>query len=112
LLLDIKHFVENLLKDAQESMARKYRLQAKEYDFDWLVQQVAQLLKMEPGDVVARGKFKQTVKARSLLCYWGTRELGMTTVALAGRLHLSQPTASQSALRGRKIVLEGKFKLM
>ena len=105
-------FVENLLKDAKESMERKYRLQAQGYDFEWLVQQVARLLEMEPRDVLARGKFKQTVKARSLLCHWGTQELGMTTVALAGRLHLSQPTVSQSALRGRKIVLAEGLKLL
>lgn len=105
-------FVENLLKDAKESMERKFRLRSQGYDFECLVQQVARLLEMEPRDVLARGKFKQTVKARSLLCYWGTRELGMTTVALAGRLHLSQPTVSQSALRGRKIVLAKGLKLL
>ena len=99
-------FVENVLKEAQESMERKYRLRAKGYDFDWLVNHVAQLLDMETRDVLARGKFKQSVKARSLLCYWATRELGMTTVELAKRLHLAQPTVSQSAARGRKIMLE------
>jgi len=104
-------FVENVLKDAKERMERQYRTRAKGYDFDWLVQQVAWLLEMEPRDVLARGKFKQTVKARSLLCYLGTRELGMTIVALAGRLHLAQPTVSQSALRGRKIALAEGLKL-
>jgi hypothetical protein len=61
---------------------------------------------------LARGKFKQTVKARSLLCYWGTRELGMATVALAGRLHLAQPSESQSALRRRKIALAEGLQLL
>jgi len=53
-----------------------------------------------------------SVKARSLLCYWGARELGMITVALAGQLHLAQPAISQSALRGRKIALAEKLKLL
>jgi chromosomal replication initiation ATPase DnaA len=105
-------FVKNVLKEAQESMERKYRLYAKGYNFDWLVQHVAQLMDMEPRDVVARGKFKQTVKARSLLCYWATRELGMTTIELAKRLNLAQPTISQSALRGRKIAIEKGLKLL
>lgn len=98
-------FVENVLKEAQESMRRTHRLKAKGCDFDWLVQHVSRLLEIEPRDVLARGKFKQAVKARSLLCYWATRELGMTTVELAERLHLAQPTISQSALRGRQIAL-------
>ena len=51
-------------------------------NFDWLVKHVAKLLDIEPKDVLAHGKYKQSVKARVLLCYWGTRELGMTTVEL------------------------------
>jgi len=42
----------------------------------------------------------------------GARELGMTTAALAGQLHLAQPTVSQSALRGRKTALAEKLKLL
>ena len=42
----------------------------------------------------------QSVKARSFLCYWGTRELGMTTVDLARRQNLAQPTVSQAVIRG------------
>ena len=32
-----------------------------------------------PKDVLALGKYKQSVKARGLLCYCGTRELGVRT---------------------------------
>ena len=39
------------------------------HDFDWLVKHVAMLLNLEPKDVLARGKYKQSVKARGLLCY-------------------------------------------
>jgi len=106
------NFVEKVLKEAGESLERKYKLEAKGYDFDWLVRHVAVLLDIEPNDVLVRGKYKQTVKARSLLCYWGTRELGMTTVELAQKLNLAQPTISQSAMRGRKIALEEGLKLL
>ncbi len=106
------NFVEKVLKEAGESLERKYKLEAKGYDFDWLVRHVAVLLDIEPNDVLVRGKYKQTVKARSLLCYWGTRELGMTTIELAQKLNLAQPTISQSAMRGRKIALEEGLKLL
>ncbi len=65
-----------------------------------------------PKDVLACGKYKQTVKARGLLRYWGMRELGMTTVELAKKLNLAQPTISQSGMRGRKIAVEVGFKLL
>ena len=59
---------------------------------------------IETKDVLAPGKYALNVKARSLLCYWAARELGMTTVDLARRLNLAQPTVSQAVARGQKIV--------
>ena len=105
-------FVEKVLNEARESLERKYTLEAQGYDFDWLVGHVAKLLDIEPKDVLIRGKYKQSVKARGLLCYWGTRELKMTTVELAKKLNLAQPTISQSVMRGRKIAEEEGLKLL
>ena len=96
-------FVETVLKAAQENLDRKSQLEAEGYSFDWLVGRVARQLEIEPKDVLAPGKYAQSVKARSLLCYWGTRELGMTTVDLARKLNLAQPTVSQAVMRGQKI---------
>jgi putative transposase len=80
-------FVESVMKAAQENLERKSRLQAGGYGFEWLVDCVAQQLRLEREDVLAPGKYSQNVKARSLLCYWGTRELGMTTVELSKKLN-------------------------
>jgi hypothetical protein len=55
---------------------------------------------------------KKCVKARGLLCYLGPRELGITTVALAKKLNLAQPTISQSVMRGRKIAEDEGLKLL
>ena len=97
------NFVEAVLKEAQENLERKYRLEAEGCDFDWLVDRVASQLGLETQEVLAPGKYPQNVKARSVLCYWATRELGMTTIELSKKLRLSQPTISQSAKRGQKI---------
>ncbi len=105
-------FVETVLKEARESLEREYTLKTQGYDFDWLVKHVVKLLNIERKDVLTRGKYKQSVKARGLLCYWGTRELKMTTVELAKKLNLAQPTISQSVMRGRKIAEEEGLKLL
>jgi len=81
-------------------------LEAQGYNFDWLIKRVAQLLEIEPKDVLAAGKYAKAVNARSLLCYWGVRELGMTTVELAKKVNLAQPTVSQAVSRGKKIAEE------
>ncbi len=105
-------FVETVLKEAQEDLERKYKLKAAGYSFDWLVRRVARQLELEPKEVLAPGKYPKRVKARSLLCFWGTRELGMTTVELARRLNLAQPTVSQAAIRGQKIAKEQGLSLI
>jgi hypothetical protein len=46
------------------------------------------------------GKSPQTVKARSLLCFWAHRRLGMSTIEIASKLRISQPAVSRSSKRG------------
>jgi len=106
------NFVETALKAAQENLERTYELEAQGYNFDWLVKRVAKLLEIEPKDVLAAGKYAQSVKARSLLCYWGVRELGMKTVELAKKVNLAQPTVSQAVSRGKKIAEKQALNLM
>jgi REP element-mobilizing transposase RayT len=105
-------FVEAVLKAAKENLKRKYQLEAQGYGFDWLVGRVARQCGIEPKDVLAPGKYARSVEARSLLCYWGTREFGMTTVELAQRLNLAQPTVSQAVMRGQKIAEAQGISLM
>ena len=57
-------------------------------------------------------KYARTVAARSLLCYWANRELGISTVELARRLNLAQPTVSQSVDRGERIAAEKRVTLL
>ena len=98
-------FVEKVLAEAQELFEEKYKIKTLGYDFDWLVNRVSRVLEIEPRDILSHGKYRQTVKARSLLCFWGVRKLGMTTIDLSKKLNLAQPTISQSVRRGEKIAV-------
>ena len=49
-------------------------------------------------------KRRQIVRARSLLCFWGAKALGLSLTDLAGRLGGSVPTVSVAVQRGAKIV--------
>jgi REP element-mobilizing transposase RayT len=104
-------FVERVLKNADEIVARKCVIKSSNYDFNWLIDQVAKSLNMRIDDVIAAGRYKNVVKARSVLCYWGIRELGMSTVEMAKRLQVSQATISQSAMRGRQIAMKNGLRL-
>jgi hypothetical protein len=111
-LLGDGNFVQAVLENCQQELERRYRFQARGYDFDWLVGQVASLLNLDYGVVTRRGRYPNTVEARSVLCYWAARELGISTLELSRKLGISQPTASQSAKRGERIVKEKRLKLM
>jgi len=64
---------------------------------------VAEMLDLKPEQVLAVGKYKKTVAARSLLCFWATSELGISQNELGQKLKISQPAVSLSVKRLRAI---------
>ena len=105
-------FVESVLRSCQDEYEQKHLLKTRGYDFDAVVDRVATALGIDKGDALGSGRQPDRVKARSLLCFWASRELGMSMVELSKRLKISQPTASQSAKRGEKIAAENNLKLL
>ena len=105
-------FVETVLKAARENLDRKYRIRALGYDFDWLVDRVLGLFDLTFDDLMTSGKQRRAVQARSVLCYWGTRELGLSAVWISKKLNIASSTASESAMRGRQIIDEHGWKLL
>ena len=105
-------FVERVLKVADESFERKYRLKSQGYDMDRLAGRVAEILSIEPEEIFKAGKQPLKVKARSLFCYWAVREMGFTMTALALKLNMTQPAVSISVQRGGRIAAENSFSLL
>jgi hypothetical protein len=99
-------FVAAVLKAAQESLDRKSVIRAMGYDFEWLMDRVTGLFGLTPQELLMSGKQRGAVKARSVLFYWGTRELGMSAVEISEKLNIAASTASESMMRGRQIVEE------
>jgi hypothetical protein len=110
-ILGDNDFVENVLQSAEEALGLKCELISKGYDFNRVAKRVAEVMGMDVEQVTAYGKSPQTVNARSLLCFWLHRKLGMTTIEIAKKLKISQSAASRSSLRGEKIERENQFKL-
>jgi len=110
-ILGDSDFVQQVLKEANELFERRYALKAKGYEFDGLVQRVAEIMRLEPSDVLRQRRDPQTVKARSLLCYWANKDLGMTTVEIARRLKISQSGVCKATVRGVQLALEKSYRL-
>jgi REP element-mobilizing transposase RayT len=110
-ILGESEFVERVLKDAKDRLERHYDLAARGYDFERVVARVAEVLDIDFRAVLRRDKQPQTVRARSLLCFWANRELGMSTVEISRRLQISQSAVSRAARRGDQIAAQFGFNL-
>jgi REP element-mobilizing transposase RayT len=105
-------FVNQVLLTAREQMEKKYKLAARGYNLDKIASKVCDVMQLEQFNIWATGKQRTLVEARSLLCYWAVRDIGITMVELARRLNLSLSGISLSVKRGEKIAQEKGYKLI
>lgn len=105
-ILGDSDFVLDVLKASEEEMERRYRLKAAGYNLDRLARRVAEIFTVRAEDLWIPGKYARIIPARSLLCYWAVRELGISTTQIARKLNLTQPAVSISVRRGERIAKE------
>ena len=110
-ILGDSDFVRSVLEKAQENLNRRYRLQKEGFDFRRVVDRVSELLKVDAKEIFLTGKQLSRVKAKSLVCYWAVKELGMTGTEISKLLGLTQPAVSKAVQRGEKIAIENQFSL-
>ena len=111
-ILGDSDFVEAVLKEADEQLERRYRLQAEGFDLDRVARRVAAVMNISVELVWERSRRPQVVNARDLLCYWGCEELVISKTDLARRLNLTQPAVSIAVRRGEKIARENQYQLI
>jgi len=73
---------------------------------------VAEVLGVGQEKVWAAGRQREIVQARSLLCYWAVRELGVTMISLSRRLDLSVTAISKAVIRGERLAKANKYSLI
>ena len=76
------------------------------YNFDEVVDRVAELFKMRRKEILNPDKQSQRVMARTLVCYWTVKELEMNGTEVGRLLGLMQSSVSRAVQRGEKLVLE------
>ncbi|MBW1979646.1 MAG: transposase [Deltaproteobacteria bacterium] len=105
-------FVDAVISQSEEQYERRYELRRRGYDLNRLAERVAEVLDMEPHEVFSRGRQVQKVKARSLLCFWAARELGISHTELARKLTMSLAGIGFSVQRGEAIARDGNYELL
>jgi putative transposase len=76
-------FVAQTLACADEALQRKSALKAAEMDAGQIAQRVAELMHMPVEEIWREGRYGRMVAARSLLCFWAVRELGVSMTSMA-----------------------------
>ena len=79
--------------------------------FEYAVNRVAKLLEIAAGQVLAYGKDKETVTARSILFFWATTELAISQVELGQKLKISQPAVSMAVRCGGQLISRNGYTL-
>ena len=112
LILGDSDFVAAVLGKAEEKFDRKYELKRLGYDLGRVAARVCEIFGLKEQDIFSNGKQQRKVKARSLLCYWAVRELGISQTDLAKRLKLRVPGIGYSVERGETIARENGYDLV
>jgi len=85
-ILGDSDFVDSVLSQAKEGYERQYELKRRGYDLEVIAKKVAQICGVKEEEVFSKGRQKDKVRVRSLLCYWAAREAGISLRTLAKRL--------------------------
>jgi putative transposase len=110
-ILGDSDFVDSVLSQSEEHYERRHRLRRQGYDLDRIAERVSEVLGMKPDEVFSKGRQDRKVKARSLLCFWAARELGLSHTALAKKLEMSLAGVGFSVERGESIARMGNYSL-
>jgi len=110
-ILGDSDFVKRVLLKSREHMDRKYLLPYQGVTIESVLKIAANLMNIEPKLVFTLGKERDKVRARSLLCYWSARKLGISMTNLSKQLNMSLSSISLSVKRGEQIVMENRYSL-
>jgi putative transposase len=110
-ILGNSDFVMMILSEANEKFDRLYELKSKGYDLNKVEKRVREIYPIDKDELYSSGRQKIRVEARSLLCYWAVRELGISGTSLAKHLGMSQSGVVYAVNKGEKLAKERKYQL-
>jgi len=108
-ILGSSDFVERVLKEADEQLEEKYRLQVRVMSLQALVEKVAHYYKIDPENLKSASKERPVTKARRALCYIAVRKLGYKCTDVTKTVDIRAVTVSKAVSLGSKLSEIGKI---
>ena len=110
-ILGESEFVSDVLSESEGHFSRRYKLKSLGYDFQKVVERISLLFQVEKDYITGRGRQKDRVQARDLLCYWTVVECGMPMVDVARKFDMTPAAVSYAVQRGEKMAKERGYQL-
>lgn len=105
-------FVAEVLSFAIQKYNRQYELKRLGYDIQKVADTVTRIYEIDPKYLFSKGRQRAKVEARSLLCYWAARELGMSLTDIGKHMGMSPPGVGYAVERGEIITRKNNYKMM
>lgn len=111
-ILGDSDFVDSVVSQVGETYDRHHELRRRGYDLNRIAERVGVICEMDPDDVFSRDKQQEKVKARSLVCFWAARELGISLTELARHLGISVQGVGYAVEGGKAIARDNNYQLI
>jgi len=105
-ILGESEFVLQVLKEQNEQLEKRTRMRARGVDPQRAAARVEEIFGLTLSELSQGSRLRSVVRARSVLCYWAVKELGMSGAQAARWLGIGQPAVQRSVVRGGKIARE------
>jgi hypothetical protein len=105
-ILGDSDFVHKVLSEQNERMDQRFRIREQGYDIEKVIERVSDLFSLSKQDILNPSRQRQRVMARSVLCYWTIRELGMSGSELSHILGLNQSSVSRQDVVRNMLITE------
>jgi REP element-mobilizing transposase RayT len=108
-ILGSSDFVEKTLKQANERLEKKTRIQVDGPDLEALIEKVAVYFKVNIEDLKTASKERRISRARMMVCYFAVRKLMISCAEVALSLKISPSTVSKAVIKGRVAIDQKKI---
>ena len=102
-LLGSSDFVEQVLKQADEQLEEKYRLQANAISLRALIEKVSHYYKINSENLKSASKERLVTEARRVFCYIAVRKLGYKCTEVSKEMAISAVTVSKAVSLGARL---------
>lgn len=109
-ILGDSKFVENVLAQDELAIKKKSLYLQQEWNLNKLIEKVCELCNIDVHQLSGKARANKLAQAKSLICYWGTRELELPLREIAERLRISQPAVSIWVKKGAELCEKENFK--